>query len=78
MKVAATRNETPPKFEPVTLSITLETLDEAAAMFAIFNVNTTCEVSRQAGISPSQIRDAIANQVSGARERGNHWHARLT
>jgi hypothetical protein len=59
MKCIAKREE--PKFEPLTLEITLESENEVNAFYALFNVMDICVVLREAGIEPEKVRNAIKN-----------------
>ena len=54
MKVEAKRPE--PKFEPVTLSLTLESQREVAVLYALFDMPSLCHVLRDLGMEPADVR----------------------
>ena len=67
MKV--TSNAEDCKFKPVTLNITLESLEETKMMYSLFNYAPMCELLKLHGIDSDAIRDAILN-VSGHLDYG--------
>ena len=75
MKVEAKRAE--PKFEPVTLTITFETATEVAAFFGMLSHSNICDLLRGAGITPSDIRDAIKDQHPNVLGTYCAWHAKF-
>jgi hypothetical protein len=77
MKVAATRLESPPKFEPVTLTITFEHEREIAAFFGVMSHSSICDVLRGAGVNPSDIRDAIKDQYPDVLGTYCAWHSKF-
>jgi hypothetical protein len=75
MKAKAKRDEL--SFKPIILELTLETEDEVAAMFALFNVRNNCGVLHQAGIEAESIRESIISIYGDEPERTGKWFARL-
>ena len=51
-----------PEFTPIELTITLESADEARALFAVFNHIPVCDVLKRRHINPTSIRNAIGAQ----------------
>lgn len=49
-------------FEPVTISITFETEDEAGAFYAIANYNHICDFARSYGVDFSIIRKTLGSE----------------
>jgi hypothetical protein len=68
MKVKKTCNEK--DFEPVTISITFETEDEAGAFYAIANYNDICDFAGSYGVDFSIIRKTLGSEFG----RGDYYN----
>ena len=68
MKVLAMRDE--PAFNPIVLSITLETAKEAEVFYSIFNNTKLCDWMRESGFDPKDIRQ----QLTQVRSEDDDYH----
>lgn len=57
-------------FEPVTISITFETEDEAGAFYAITNYTDICEFAKSHGLELGIIRKALGGKFG----KGDYYH----
>lgn len=62
MKVAASKQQTPPAFTPVHVTFTLESQEELNALYRLFNTAVVCSVLEGAGLS-HQFDDGAPYQV---------------
>jgi hypothetical protein len=74
VKVAATRNG--PAFEPITLTLTLESLEEAASVHAAFNFHPLCLVIEK-HLAVDAIRDRIAEALPGVQLKSTELHNKV-
>ncbi len=65
------------EFQPFTLHLTLEKMDEAAALHAIFNHAGITNVLARHGIDDEEVRSAICKAIGGMPDEGYDVWAEL-
>ena len=69
MKISVTRSITPPKFEPVTLNIVMESQNELDFFGTLFNMNGVNKVAKLFGLEEPRLWAELKNNGAEIQKR---------